>query len=206
MKAWRLCCAAGGLLLPIGWGVSAQTTATVPGASATKQQMPPVAGLETPWDARKIVAAVEQSDENLRPVLTKLTPQRWYDEKGAPSTYIVQWQAAQQQLNDVANTTRVLEQKIDSLPAALDVYFRMEALDVTARSLNEGAQRYADRATADQLSRLIAQNFTNRERFRDYIKDLASSTEQNFKIADEEAQRCRGIISQQPMPKQTRKK
>jgi hypothetical protein len=168
-----------------------------------------VAGLETPWDARQIVTQVEQSDEKLRPVLTKLNPQRWYNEKGAPSTYIAQWQTAQQELSDVAITTKLLEQKIDSLSSALDVYFRMEALEVTARSLNEGAERYADRATADQLSALIAQNFTSRERFRQYIKDLAASTEQNFKIADEEAQRCRVTLSQQqacPPPRRSKKR
>jgi hypothetical protein len=35
---------------------------------------------------------------------------------------------------------------------------------------------------------------------RDYLRDLAASTEQNFKIADEEAQRCRGMISREPAP------
>jgi hypothetical protein len=190
--------------------LSAQTTVTAPGSNARKQQAPTVAGLETPWDARQIVTQVEQSDEKLGPVLTKLNPQRWYDEKGAPSTYIVQWQTAQQELKDVATTTQLLKQKIDSLAAALDVYFRMEALEVTARSLSEGAQRYADRATADQLNALIGQNFTSRERFREYIKDLASSTEQNFKIADEEAQRCRVALSQPqqacPPTKKSKKK
>ncbi len=165
-----------------------------------------MAGLETPWDARQIVTRLEQSDEKMRPMLAKLNPQRWYDEKGAPSTYIVQWQAAQQELTDVTTTTHLLEQKIDSLSAALDVYFRLEALEVTERSLDEGAQRYADRTTADQLNQLIAQNFNDRERFREYIKDLATSTEQNFKIADEEAQRCRGMLSQQVPPKKSKKK
>jgi hypothetical protein len=194
------------LLVALSLAANGQTTVPARGASGATPQAPPLAGLETPWDARQIVSQVEQNDEKLRPVLTKLNPQRWYDEKGAPSGYILQWQAAQQQLNDVVTTTRLLEQKIDSLPAALDVYFRLEALEVTAQSLDEGAKRYADRATADQLSQLIAQNFTSRERFRDYIKDLASTTEQNFKIADEEAQRCRGMISQQPPPRRTKKK
>ncbi len=174
-------------------------------ASPPKQSAPPIAGLETPWDARQIVAQVEKNDEKLRPVLANLNPQRWYDEKGAPSTYILQWQTAQQQLRDVAATTQLLEQKIESLPLALDLYFRLEALDVTARSLSEGAQHYADRATAEQFSALLAQNFTSRERFRDYIRDLAASTEQNFKVADEEAQRCRALLSQPP-PRQARKK
>ena len=180
--------------------VSAQRQSATPPAAT-----PQIAGVETPWEARQIVAAVEQNDERLKPLLSKLNPQQWYDKKGAPSGYILQWQTAQQQLNDVVNTTRVLEQKIDSLPAALDVYFRMEALEVMARSLDEGAQRYWDRATADQLTQLIAQNFSSRERFRDYIQDLATSTEQNFKIADAEAQRCRVTLSQQPASK-TKKK
>jgi hypothetical protein len=55
------------------------------------------------------------------------------------------------------------------------------------------------------LSQLIAHNFNNRERFRGYIRDLAASTEQNFKIADEEAQRCRGMISKEPASKKLQK-
>lgn len=181
-------------------GLFAQST-VVP----NPQKSPPIAGLETAWDARKIVAQLAQDNDKLRPLLQKIDPQRWYDEKGAPSTYIVQWQTAQQQLRDVDVTTQLLQQKVDSLSAALDVYFRLEALETTARSLNEGAQRYGDRATADQMAQFIGQNFTTRERFRDYIKDLASSTEQNFKIADEEAQRCRANILSQPQ-KTARKK
>ncbi len=105
-------------------------------------------------------------------------------------------------------TAKLLSQQPESLSLALDMYFRLEALETTARSVDEGAQKYADRPTADRLDRVIAQNFGSRERLRDYIRDLASSTEQNFKIADEEAQRCRGIISKEPPPansKRTRK-
>src|SRR5579875_337528 len=168
--------------------------------ASAAQQTPqvPAAGLETPWDVRTIVDHIVTDTQQLRPVLARMNPQQWYDKKGAPSTYIVQWQTAQRQLNDVLYTAGQLSQKTESLSLALDVYFRLEALQVTTRSLDEGAEHYADRATADQLSALVAHNFNNRERFRDYIRDLAASTEQNFKIADEEAQRCRAIISKEP--------
>jgi hypothetical protein len=189
------------ILLAAASGAWAQTAAVSP-----QRQMPKVAGLETPWDAQQIVAQLARNDDKLRPILAKLNPQRWYDEKGAPSTYIVQWQTAQQELRDVDVTTQTLQQKIESLPAVLDVYFRLEALEITTRSLSEGAQRYGDRASADELAHFVAQNFTTRERFRDYITNLAQSTEANFKIADEEAQRCRAMISQQPLPSRTRKK
>lgn len=162
-------------------------------------------GLETPWDVRTILADLQRDNEQLQALLSKMNPQQWYDKKGAPTTYIIQWQTAQRQLNDVTVTTRQLSQKTEALSLALDSYFRLEALEVTARSLEEGAQRYADRATVDKLSALIAHNFNSRERFRDYLRDLATSTEQNFKIADEEAQRCRGIISKEPAPNSNRK-
>ena len=166
----------------------------------SRQQAQAEAGLETPWDVQKIVANIVSDSQQIGPLLTQMNPQQWYDQKGAPSTYIIQWQTAQRQLNDVLYTARQLSQKTESLSLALDMYFRLEALEVTSRSLDEGAQRYANRAVADKLSALIAHNFNNRERFRDYIRDLAASTEQNFKIADEEAQRCRGMISREPPP------
>jgi hypothetical protein len=169
------------------------------------QALPAEPGLETPWDVRQILANMARDDEQLQLQLAQLNPQQWYDQKGAPGTYILQWQTAQRQLNDVIATSRLLSQKTESLPMALDVYFRLEALEVTFRSLEQGAQKYADRRTADHLSLLIAHNFNNRERFRDYLKDLADSVDQNFKIADQEAQRCRGMISREPPTTSSRK-
>ena len=156
------------------------------------------AGLESPWGVRTILVNLTKDTAELKPILDSLRPQEWYDKKGAPSTYILQLQNAQQQARDVAAASNLLGQQTESLSLALDDYFRMEALEFTTRSLEEGTRRYGDRATADKLSQLIGRNFSNRERFRDYIRDLAGTTEQNFKIADEEAQRCRGMISREP--------
>lgn len=179
---------------------STSTTGPQAPAGLSSQQAQAEAGLETPWDVQKILANVVNDSKQLGPLLAQINPQQWYEQKGAPSTYIIQWQTAQRQLNDVFYSTRQLSQKTESLSLALDTYFRLEALEVTARSLEEGAQRYSSSATAEQLNTAIAHNFNDRERFRDYIRDLAGSTEQNFKIADEEAQRCRGMISKVPGP------
>jgi hypothetical protein len=159
---------------------------------------PHTTGLETPWDVRTILAKINADTGELKPLLDSMKPQQWYEQKGAPSTYILQWQTAERQLNDVTEASKLLGQKTESLSLALDDYFRLEALDVTAHSLEEGVRKYGDRSTAERFSQLLARNFNNRERFRDYIRDLAASTEQNFKIADEEAQRCRGMISREP--------
>jgi hypothetical protein len=165
--------------------------------AATASHAPAPAGLESPWDLRNILAALVQDNEQLKSVIARLNPQQWYEQKGAPSTYVLQWTTAQRQVNDVVVAARFLSQNTESLSLGVDAYFRLEALETTARSLDEGAHKYGDRAIADKLSELIGHNFTNRERFRDYLRDLASSKEQNFKIADAEAQRCRGMISKE---------
>ena len=60
---------------------------------------------------------------------------------------------------------------------------------------------------ADQLAALISQDFGNRQKLRQYLSELSVEREQEFKIADEEAQRCRGIISREPAatPPRTRR-
>lgn len=162
-------------------------------------------GIDSPWGVRKILDDLAADNEKLRSVFGTLNPQEWSSKKGAPSAYIQQLQVGQRQLNDVVISSKLLAQKTESLPLALDSYFRLEALEVTARSLSEAAQRYANRRTADQLNTLVARSFTTRERFRDYIEDLAKTQEQNFRVADEEAQRCRGMISRQPATRRSRK-
>lgn len=175
---------------------------------ATEQQQPPAtrtmlvpkpAGLESAWTLRSILDDLIKDNEKLEPLLAQMNPQEWVAKKGASDVYVQQWQSARTQLTEAMSASKSLAQKTESLPLALDAYFRLEALEVTSRSLQEAVTRYGDRFTADQLNGLIARNFSRRERFRDYIRDLAASSETNFKIADEEAQRCRGMISREPI-------
>jgi hypothetical protein len=161
--------------------------------------LPKPAGIESAWTLRAILDDLLKDNEKLEPLLAQMNPQEWVSKKGASDVYVQQWQVARNQLKEVIAASKLLAQKTENLPLALDDYFRLEALEVTSRSLEEGVTRYGDRFTADQLNGLIARNFSRRERFRDYIRDLAASSETNFKLADEEAQRCRGIISKEPV-------
>jgi hypothetical protein len=168
-------------------------------------QTPQPAGLETPWDARQMLVNLDKDNEQLKPLLDEMNPQAWYDQRGASSTYIVQWHAAQTEVNDVIAVAKALGQNPQNLSQALDLYFRLEALDITSRSVEEGAHKYGVRAPADQLSELIARNFNSREHFRNYLRELAQTKEASFKVADEEAQRCRGMISKEPPRKPAKK-
>jgi hypothetical protein len=188
-------------------GLEAREAQVPPGTrpSASPASKAPPAGLENPWDVRKIIADLQNDTANLQPLLKKINPQDWYEKKGAPSTYTFQWQSAQTQLNDVLAASKLFAQKTESLSVALDTYFRLEALEVTERALAEGVGRYDTPTTARELNALIAHNFASRERIRGYIRDLAATTEENFKIADSEAQRCREMISKEPVANQARK-
>lgn len=152
-----------------------------------------------------MLADLDNDNEELKPVLQQMNPQAWYDQKGASSTYIIQWHAAQTEVNDVIGVAKALGQNPENLSQALDLYFRLEALDITTRSVEEGAHKYGERGPADKLSALIARNFNNREHFRNYLRELARTKEANFKVVDEEAQRCRGMISREPPPKPAKK-
>lgn len=164
-----------------------------------QSKAPAPAGLETAWDVRTVIATLQHDVSEIEPLLAEMNPQNWVDSKGAPSTYIVQWQSTQQQVRDLSTMLRTFAQRTESLPTGLDVYFRLEAIETVERACEQGARLYDSRANADKLSGMIARNFDNRQRLREYLKNLAASSEANFKIADEEAQRCRATLSKQPL-------
>jgi len=182
-----------------------QPGSSVPQGPPSGTRQLPAVGLENPWDVRKIITDLQNDTSHLEPLLRRINPQEWEYKRGAPNTYVVQWQSAQEQMNGVLSTASLFAQKTESLMLALDTYFRLEALEVAERALGEGVARYDTPATARDLNALIAHNFAARERIRGYIRDLASTTEENFKIADSEAQRCREMMSKQPVPNQARK-
>ena len=58
-------------------------------------------------------------------------------------------------------------------------------------------RNYQNPAVGDLLMGVAAENSANRDKLRQYITDLAAAKEQEFEIADKEAQRCRGTITRQ---------
>jgi hypothetical protein len=176
----------------------AQTSGTSqPPPASPSTQVEAAGGVAEPWAAQKLLADVNSGNQEMTPLLGQMNPQEWMDQKGAPSTYLSQWNTAKQQLADSATTIQRLAAQSDNIYLCLDAYFRMEALETTERSLLEGERAYGTRRIADKLQELIARNYTAREQFRQYLLELTANKEQMFQIADREAQRCRGIISKE---------
>jgi hypothetical protein len=164
------------------------------GAAAQPQ---PSGGIAPEWDVRKNLAALAANAQRLQPLLEQLRPQDWISQ-GAPDTYLAQWKSTQEQVRGLVYSTEQLTREPEKLTAALDAFFRIEALGALLRSLSEGLRKYQNPALADLLLSAAAEGAANRERLRQYIVDLAADKEKQFKVMDQEAQRCRGLLSRKP--------
>ena len=155
------------------------------------------AGVQAGWDVNQTLDALSAQANRLKPILAQLTPQQWIS-KGAPDTYVKQWKSSQDELGYLVDTAKNLEKQPERLTIALETYFRMQSLEMQLRSLADGVRTYQNPAVGDLLIGVLAENSSNRDKLRQYITDLALTKEQEFKVVDQEAQRCRGVLSHQP--------
>jgi hypothetical protein len=154
------------------------------------------AGVATPWDTSPMIASLSTQAARLKPILDQLTPKEWVA-KGAPDAYIAQWKGAEDELGFLTDSAKALQKQPERLTLALDTYFRLQSLELRLNSLVEGVRNYQNPAVGDLLIGVAAENSANRDKLRQYITDLAVTKEQEFEIADKEAQRCRGTLSKQ---------
>lgn len=157
-------------------------------------------GISAPWDMSAIMKALVTQAELLVPVLDEMKPADW-EAKGAPAAYTAQQQAMRAELGYLLNAARGLERQPDRLTLALETLFRMQALEKTVDSLADAVRRYQNNTLGDRLMSVVIGNSTNRDQLRQYVSDLAAAHEQEFRIVDQEAQRCRAAAQAAPVPR-----
>jgi hypothetical protein len=157
-------------------------------------------GVASEWDARRLIEALSAQEQHLKPIIDQVQPKNWVA-KGASETYIAQWNNVEMQLKYLLSSTDAFSRQPERLPLGLDTYFRMQAMESTFGSLTEGVRKYQNPALASIMQSVIAENSTNRDRLRQYLQDLAKQKEEEFQVADREAQRCRAALLQQPARK-----
>lgn len=165
--------------------------------SAFAQTASPAGGVSSEWDVRRLLDALSLQTQHLRSVIGQVKTDDMVA-NGAPQTYIAQWSAAQTELGYLLASTVNLSKQPERMPLALDAFFRMQAMEATLGSVFEGIRKYQNPALADLLQSVVNENSTNRDRLRQYIQDLAVQKEQEYQVADQEAQRCRGALLHQP--------
>jgi len=123
-------------------------------------------------------------------------------QKGAPDTYIAQWKSGMAQLKGLSALATQIAPQPDRLEDVLSVLFRIQSLEITAGSLNDGLRRYQNPALAELLSGTLAESTPSREKLQQFALALAADKEKEFQIVDKEAQRCRGNLTREA-PKRT---
>ena len=167
---------------------------------------PPTAGLEPVWDIAVVVQEIGAHSGRLLPVLDQLDVPAWVA-KGASDTYAAQLESSRQQTRALADEAAVLARNPERLSGALQLFFRMEALENMLNSLGEGARKYQTPQVAQSLAALFGEGGANRERLRGYIVNLAAEREHQFEVMDREAQRCRAtLMAPAPPPKTSGRK
>jgi hypothetical protein len=164
---------------------------------ALAQTSGPRGGVSSEWDVRKLLEGLDLQTQHLKPIIERIKPETWVA-SGAPEAYVVQWKTGQAELRYLLSSSEALARQPDRLTLALDTYFRMMAMESTFGSVIDGIRKYQNPALADLVQAVMAENSTNRDRLRQYIQDLAEQKEQEFKVVDHEAQRCRDTLLHQP--------
>ncbi len=154
-------------------------------------------GIPPEWEVAKQLAALTDHVQRIRPLLDQLKPEDWV-KRGAPAAYGDQVQRARAEIGYLTGSAQALSGHPEKLTTALETYFRMQAVEAMLRSVSSGVRKYQNAAVADLLDGLINDTNADREKLRQYVVDLAADREQQFRIADQEAQRCRAVLSKQP--------
>jgi hypothetical protein len=165
----------------------------------------PVAGAQTPdlpqeWEIRANLTSLVAGTERLKPLLEAAKPEQWA-QKGAADGYQAQWKSITAEIGYIGRAAGELQRQPERLTLTLETYFRMQSLDSMLSSLNEGIRKYHNPALADLINEAMSTNAAQCEKLRQYIVQLAAAKEQQFKVMDQEAQRCRMMLSRQPPAK-----
>ena len=157
----------------------------------------PNSGVSPEWDIRQDMTALAGQIRQLQPMVDRIKPETWLSQ-GAPSAYVKQMASLQNGMQYLLGSSEKLASEPERLTAALDTYFRIQHVETMIDSLREGVRKYQSPDLAEILNGLMTASSNNKEKLRAHIVDLASLREQEMSVMDQEAQRCRGVLSRIP--------
>jgi hypothetical protein len=157
------------------------------------------AGVTAAWDVKARMTAMAEDVGRLEDLLRRTRPNEWV-EKGAPDAYFRQLESARTNMQVLIAGTEKLAKDPERLSTALDVLFRMDTMDLLLQSLQGAVRKYQGPSLADDIARFIADNSRHRDMLRQHSIDLAAARENDLKVINAEAQRCRTELSRKDAP------
>jgi hypothetical protein len=171
-------------------------TAVLCCAATLSGQTPPrpPAGLETTWEIAAVIQDIGAHAGRLLPALDRVDVRAWLD-RGASETYLEQLQSSREQTRAIQDESQSVARNPERLAAGIALLFRLEGLDLMLLSLEDGIRKYQNPREAEALASLRAQAGPSRSRFERYLVQLAAEQEEQLRVMDQEAQRCRALVT-----------
>jgi hypothetical protein len=141
---------------------------------------------------------IQQHESRLEPMLAEVRPREWVA-KGAPDTYVSQFESLSQQLRLIEADMANLAQHPGQMTDCMRALFRAQAFHQTLDSLLGGLRRYQNPALAELIESVAAEDRSDLDRLQNWVLDLAAAKDAQFEVVDREAQRCRANLSRQPV-------
>ena len=150
-----------------------------------------------PSDVTAIAQAIELRSEHLTPLLDGVHAADWAA-KGAPEVYVAQWNSLSEQNRAIQSDMAGIAQRPDAMQNVMSALFRVHRFDSDLDRLLEGIRRYQNPALADLIESVAAGDQNGVEKLQQYVLDLANEKERRLDVEDQEAQRCRAQLANQP--------
>jgi hypothetical protein len=133
----------------------------------------------------------------IEPMLQQLKPNDWVA-KGAPDTYVTQFNSAIEQIHAIQSDMASLAQRPEQMTECMKALFRVQSSHRTLASLMEGLRRWQNPALAELIESVAAEDQTDLDHLEQYVLELANEKDQQYAVVNSEAQRCRATLSRQP--------
>jgi hypothetical protein len=157
----------------------------------------PTAASMSDEEVAAIFSRISQRAARIEPMLEQLHPNDWIS-RGAPDTYLAQWNSIRQQFTAIESDMSDLTQHPDRLTDSMNALFRVQATHLALGSLMGGVRKYQNPALADLIESVAAEAGGDIDRFEKHLLEMSAEKEQQFTLVDREAQRCRATLSRQP--------
>lgn len=161
-------------------------------------------GVAAAWDVAANMGALQEDVRKIEPLLRRVDTPHWI-QRGAPEAYARQLASSQTAVQQLVASADKLARSPEQLTAALDTFFELERMELLLNSLREGVRKWQSDDLANEFTRVLGANILHRDRLRQHIRDVAATRETEYKVANEEAQRCRGMLLRQTPPPPERK-
>jgi len=156
-------------------------------------------GIAPMWDVKSMLQQLIEQTDRYRTNIDKLPVVDWVNQKQASQTYLKQQEIVLAEVGHLKTVAGRLANAPEKLSLALDIYFRLQALESVTAALADGVSRYESQEKAAAINQLVSDNSATRLKLRQYVMDLSVNKEQEFAIAEREAQRCQAELNRNPL-------